>query len=195
MTTGMAALPVSIIKLTVSKNNDNAKIEWTTVNEYELESFEIYRSLDGYSFDNIGNQLVLPNTSELKRYQFEDENIVNLAVSKFYYKLKAINSDGSYQWSTILKLQLDEKEMTNEKVNIYPNPFTNDLYIEFETLPESEFTLTVLDANGNNVLIQNSLIFSQNHYKIDVSNLPKGLYFVNLNFVDGTKTSNKIIKN
>ena len=195
MTTGMAALPVSIIKLTVSKNNDNAKIEWTTVNEYKLENFEIYRSLDGYSFDNVGNQLVLQNTTEVKSYQFEDKNIVNLGISKVYYKLKVINTDGSYQWSGILKLQLDEKVRSSEKVEIFPNPFTNDLFLEFETLPEKEFTLYVLDANGNNMLIANNPIFSQNLYKIDVSNLPKGIYFVYLNFVDGTKISNKIIKN
>jgi hypothetical protein len=195
MTTGMAALPVSIIKLTVSKNNDNAKIEWTTVNEYKLENFEIYRSLDGYSFDNVGNQLVLQNTTEVKSYLFEDKNIVNLGISKVYYKLKVINTDGSYQWSGILKLQLDEKVKSSEKVEVFPNPFTNDLFLEFETLPEKEFTLYVLDANGNNMLIANNPILSQNLYKIDVSNLPKGLYFVYLNFVDGTKISNKIIKN
>ena len=195
ITTGMAALPVNIIKLNVSKNNDNAKIEWTTVNEDALNNFEIYRSIDGYSFEKIGSQMVLQNTSELKHYQFEDQNIVNLGTSKLYYKLKVINTDGSYQWSTVLKLQLDEKVKPNENVKIFPNPFTNDLFFEFETLPEVEFVLSIIDANGNIVYNENSSILFIYRYKIDVSNLPKGLYFVNLNFVDGSKISNKIIKN
>ncbi len=195
LTTGMAALPVNIIKLNVSKNNNNAKIEWTTINEDELANFEIHRSLDGYSFDKVGNQLALQNTSELKNYLFEDHNILNLGVSKIFYKIKVLNFDGSYQWSSVLQLQLDEKKSKNNIVKIFPNPFINDLFIEFETLPEVEFTLLILDANGNNVLIENSPILLIKSFKIDVADLPKGLYFINLNFVDGTKMSSKIIKN
>ncbi len=195
LTSGMAALPVNIIKFNVSKVNLNAKIEWRTVDEDHLEKFEVYRSIDSYSFNIIGNQFVLPNTSEIKTYELEDLNIVNMGRRKFYYKLKIINTDGSYQWSSVLQLHLDEKKLTTAQFKIFPNPCTENIFLEFENLPEREFSISILDVNGNIVMEENTPFQSLYSLKIDFYCLPKGLYFVTLNFSDGTKISNKVIKN
>ncbi len=64
-------------------------------------------------------------------------------------------------------------EITNNIINIYPNPSQGIFYVNSN---EHQLECTILDANGKIILNQILL----NNELIDLRNMPQGLYFINL---------------
>ncbi len=64
-------------------------------------------------------------------------------------------------------------EITNNIINIYPNPSQGLFYVNSN---ENQLEYTILDTNGKIILNQIAL----NNEPIDLRNMPQGLYFINL---------------
>tara|TARA_R110002050_G_scaffold3931_2_gene20070 strand:+ start:2769 stop:4154 length:1386 start_codon:yes stop_codon:yes gene_type:complete len=73
---------------------------------------------------------------------------------------------------------------------IYPNPVANTLF--FETPFSSKHQLQLINQLGQQVLQQTSDVSATS---LDVSNLSKGLYFLNITSENGEKQTIKFIKN
>lgn len=80
---------------------------------------------------------------------------------------------------------LGTSEATKAKAtNIYPNPTKGEINIKTDKKIKSS---TVLDFSGKSVLKATS-------DRVDISSLPKGAYLLQVEFSDGTTTSEKVIK-
>jgi len=73
-------------------------------------------------------------------------------------------------------------ETTNTKqqvLNIHPNPATNQLRIHLPEIVSESYTLDIYNLAGNAIITQ--LIPNQGtDYTLNISTLPKGVYFINL---------------
>ncbi len=74
--------------------------------------------------------------------------------------------------------------VSKAKVNVYPNPVSNLLNIISDKKIAS---VSIFDASGKAVK-------TSTETSINVENLAKGAYIVNINFADGTSESKKVIK-
>ena len=83
-----------------------------------------------------------------------------------------------------------ESFLTSEDVQLYPNPATDKITLNFNKGEEADFS--VFDVLGELVIYQPNVSISQSH-TIDVSKLNKGVYFVRINSDAGT-TTKKMIK-
>ncbi|KPE50011.1 T9SS type A sorting domain-containing protein [Chryseobacterium indologenes] len=92
------------------------------------------------------------------------------------------------QFAAMYKMTFRELGTQEIKLNwggIYPNPTKGELYIKTDKKIKSS---TVLDGSGRIVLMADS------SDKLDLSSFPKGVYVVNIEFGDGTSSSEKVIK-
>jgi PKD repeat protein len=85
-------------------------------------------------------------------------------------------------------LWLSIENQANEQVKVYPNPFNDVLFIESNI---NDLSINVINTLGAVVLLKNS---ASNTTEIDMSDLPAGLYFVEIN-LPSQKIVRKIIKN
>ncbi|MGJ8745727.1 T9SS type A sorting domain-containing protein [Polaribacter sp.] len=84
----------------------------------------------------------------------------------------------------------NDKEIFENEVSIYPNPFVNDLTINSST--ENNFTITIFNLLGKKVYSENSIKSNQ---KMNLSGLKQGVYTLKIMNTDGTQNSvKKIIK-
>jgi hypothetical protein len=178
-----APLPVSLISFTAKKINNNAALlEWATAQEQNNKGFEIQRSADGNFAGNNTTVIGFINgrgtTSSESRYQFTDA--VPLA-GKNFYRLKQIDFDSRYVYSSIIKIDFDNK---GEPV-IYPNPFSDRLLV---TNVPDKTAYKIINAEGQTI-IQGKLI----NNSINTGRLAKGTYLLQLNRGEDTKTI-KLVK-
>ncbi len=90
---------------------------------------------------------------------------------------------------TIEELEiLSTREFDSSNINIYPNPIKNTLNIEASEI--SITTITIFSAIGSKVKF-----IPHNVSNVDVSDLPPGLYFVELVTSEGQKYIHKVLKN
>lgn len=89
-----------------------------------------------------------------------------------FYKIIEIENDNT----------VGIKELNNNSTIIYPNPADKKLFINIKDLKtDSKYQVKILDLNGKEI---NSLNLNKtnkdNSYEIDISNLPSGMYYLQL---------------
>ena len=83
-----------------------------------------------------------------------------------------------------------EENNKNSIILIYPNPATNDLYISTESAEILSYG--IYDLTGK--LMKTELSKNQSDIKIDIKDLPKGIYIINVNTTKGKESKKLIIK-
>jgi uncharacterized repeat protein (TIGR03803 family) len=165
-------------------NDDNdAQINWKTTNEINTNSFEIERSVDGRIFTKAGTVLA-SNTNGEHHYTFKDESISKLNTQKIYYRLKQKDNDGKFTYSQIVVLNVSK----NKDFIVYPNPASETVTLTFSNSILLHTTASLIDMQGREV---KKFIINNYKEKIDISNLPTGMYVIKL--ADGTV--GKLFKN
>ncbi|WP_191859297.1 T9SS type A sorting domain-containing protein [Hanstruepera ponticola] len=135
-------------------------------------------------FDDANNDgYVLFKIKTLETLELGD-TFSNDAEIYFDYNAPIITND---ELTTVAEnLSVEETELQN-LITVYPNPAADVIILESKTNLES---IIVYDVHGRQVLTQ---LTSTNQLRLNVSNLVKGIYFLNLKTVDGEQTT-KFIK-
>ncbi|MFN5182632.1 MAG: PKD domain-containing protein [Bacteroidota bacterium] len=89
-----------------------------------------------------------------------------------------------------------EEHQLEKSLTISPNPFNDQLLIEFNLNANSDYQISISDISGKEILKQEKIKnqIGQQQNKIEVSALSTGMYFVCLE-VDGKLIRRRIIKN
>lgn len=183
MTCDLVMLPVEISSFDlVDEGNRTAAITWRTESEFSCEGFIIEKSTNGFIFDSIGYVQGQGTSVSATDYAFYD----NYFVANAYYRLREHKSTGRNFLGEVKHLHC--KTDVELFTDIYPNPADNYVYLVSNS-PESVIYYDVCGLNG---LIYKSSVVSSNsgvwQSKIDVSDLPSGLYIANF-YMDGRKES------
>ncbi len=171
---GGTALPVELINFDVKAKESHNLLIWSTASELNNQGFEIERSLDGQHWQNIGWVDGFGTSNSVRNYEFLDP--ANLTTT--YYRLKQIDYDGKFEYST---LAVAERKLEN-KIVVFPNPTSG--VINFNSEIEG---FKVYDAIG--MLIMSS----ENHTKsINLSAFNKGLYLIETWAENGEASTHRI---
>ncbi|UCE05319.1 MAG: T9SS type A sorting domain-containing protein [bacterium] len=112
--------PVELVSFSATFINNNIKLIWLTTSKDNNSGFEIQKSIDGMSFKKIGFIPGSGTSANPHAYNFLDSDI---GCGKYYYRLKQINADGSFQYSNIISVEVNIPEKFELSQN-YPNPFS-----------------------------------------------------------------------
>jgi hypothetical protein len=176
-------LPVKLSMFDVKKGeNVSAVVRWTTTEEVNSEKFEVQRSTDAKSWNAIGQIKAKGNSAGIVNYRFDDMQ-PNLGSN--YYRLKMIDLDGSFAYSSIRKLSGE----VGAEVTIYPNPVSNELSV-LSTTGQAIGKVEIISQNGKVLMTRNGSTISS---PINVKNLPAGIYLVKISFQNGTVENRKVI--
>ena len=102
--------------------------------------------------------------------------------SQFYRRLYYdYNVQKKYYSSNIIKIIFESRSnTTNNSIKIYPNPTTSILNIEDTRRTVAISNITIMDQTGNTFAPSSYSIINSNLTQMDVSNLPLGIYFLNI---------------
>jgi len=142
-------IPVELISFTVSTNNNNVELNWSTASEVNNRGFNIERKKVNEVFKSIAFIDGNGTTAETQVYSYEDKN---LSDGIYYYRLKQIDLNGEFEYSDDIMVSVSNP-ISFDLAQNYPNPFNPSTKISF-IIAETEFTsLKVYDVLGNEVAI------------------------------------------
>ncbi len=193
MSKNEGATPVELSSFTANMVGGNVELNWRTETEVNVYSFQIERApVNNEATENswtmIGEVMASGNSNSPKQYSFVDNKINPGA---YEYKLKIIDTDGSFKYSDIVEVNLNsdlpEKFALGQN---YPNPFnptTNITYV----IARSEATrqshelsvkLMVYNILGRKVatLVNKKQVPGNYSVQFDASKLSSGIYFYRL---------------
>lgn len=190
-----APLPVKLVQFTGVTLNNDVKLTWTTASETNNKGFYVERSVDGKLFEIVKFVTGAGNSVRTINYQMIDQNaFTSNNVNVLYYRLKQVDFDGKFDYSTVVKIVKNDSKINGTVV--YPNPFANQINVSFTSASNNIATIEILDIQGK--LIQtNSLDVVAGFNNLTINNLNvlnNGFYFVRLT-VNGEKQTYKLVKN
>nr|WP_294922118.1 T9SS type A sorting domain-containing protein [uncultured Flavobacterium sp.] len=99
----------------------------------------------------------------------------------FYRRMIFDYYGNKYYTSNVIKIIFESRSSTtNNSIKIYPNPTTSILNIENTRTTVTLSNITIMDQTGNTFAPNSYSIINSNLTQINVSNLPSGIYFLNM---------------
>lgn len=173
------SLPLHLISFSCSGNEQSNVLKWQTSDEVNTQSFDVQRSVDGIHFSTIGNVASLNNNAN-NFYSYTDHAVSNQTC---FYRLKMIDRDGSFTYSTILKAETRMVGMLTAS----PNPVVD--YASVSGLNTKGY-LEILTLQGASI---KRITVTGNTQIIDLTSYPAGMYV--LKYSTGENTwYQKIVK-
>ncbi|MEP6675050.1 MAG: T9SS type A sorting domain-containing protein [Ferruginibacter sp.] len=187
-------LPVTLGDFTAKKINENKiQLDWFTFSENNNSGFYVERSLDNTtSFSSIGfiaAKGTNGNSNQKLDYTFTDNNN-HKGIN--YYRLKQVDRDGKFIYSKILGINFNDKL----SVQVFPNPVTDHVTINFEGLASGQYQVDMTALNGT-VLSSTRYSISTGMQQADLllSKYPAGTYLITITDISGNIfLKKKIIK-
>ncbi len=159
------SLPVKIKSYELKLTNEKQVLNlWTTSSEINTSHFNIQKSFDGRSFENIGKV----NAVGTYLYSFKDDNASNNLSTKNYYRLEVVDYDGSKNYTEIKVISLLKGK---SNFSFYPNPAKAFIVVESKNVD----LINIIDIYGRTVKQMNNVSEQQ---IINTTQLAKGFYFL-----------------
>lgn len=116
-----ATLPLNLTSFKANFNGRTTHVKWTTENEVNVSGFAVEKSLDGINFSQI-DFVTAKNNSTSTEYSIIDGKVKG---GTSYYRLKQIDKNGAYKYSSIEVI----KNSLSIKTEVFPNPTRGNLTI------------------------------------------------------------------
>jgi protocatechuate 3,4-dioxygenase beta subunit len=186
--------PVTMAYFTAELVNTDGLLKWRTTSEVNTEHFEVYRSLDEFSYEKIGDNVTAkgsPTTSQ--NYSTFDYNVNKLNVDRVFYKLKIMDFDGKITESNVVVLNLTH---TNQAIfaQVYPNPAETMIWVDYQLFDGKTADLKITNSLGQAMFTQ-TIKASETLQQIsfDISAWADGVYYLNIQS-ENSNFVRKIIK-
>jgi hypothetical protein len=182
-------LPVTITDITAQLlTNKTVAINWISANEVNLASYNVQRSLDGSNFSTIGE--VAAKGSSTYNYN-DDLSFINTQATTLYYRLEAVDNNGSKSYSKVVNCQLS---VASTSINIYPNPVQSRIHAQIIATKASKAQISVIDAHGKVVATKKTAVaIGTNTVAIPATQLPAGNYILEIEIASG-KQQQRFVK-
>lgn len=169
---GFCDLPVELSSFTADCENRNTRLQWTTETEINSAHFAVEVSRSGADFEEIAKIPAAGNSTSPQNYTFVD---TDLRVGEHYYRLKQVDTDGTYEYSEIIAVICITT--TPENIEIYPNPVKETATIRLNLAADVNIRATVFNQQGQLLLEKNNAMNAGFHdINFDINQLPTGVY-------------------
>ncbi len=181
-------LPVTFKSFDGIMQNGQSLLKWTTTNEVNNKGFDVERSADGQVFNPIGF-VAGQNSAGENNYTFTDVKPLN---GENYYRLKQIDNDGQFEYSSIIQLK---NVITSFDWKVYPNPVVNEGWMQVQLPKAAKVSVQVVSSTGSiiNIIDKGTLQSGTYSIPLNLNIVAKGSYIVKL-MVDNTTYSKTIVK-
>jgi hypothetical protein len=171
-------LPLHSLELKSSLQGNTVGLKWTTVDEVNTDKFIVQRSIDGINYTDIATKAATGQGRTSTDYVLSD-NILSLMQSNLiYYRIKALDIDGKFTYSNVAPVKLNK----NGGIQIWPNPFVNDIRISYTAAANTSLDVRIID-NAGRIVSQNKYSVSRGLNQLSVSGvetLSPGVYIIKI---------------
>jgi ligand-binding sensor domain-containing protein len=191
--------PVELSSFLSSITNNNVTLIWQTATETNNSGFQIERSekLEARSenWEKIGFVNGNGTTTEPQAYSFVDKN---LEIGKYQYRLKQIDFDGTFEYSSVIEVEINSPTKFSLSQN-YPNPFNPNTNIQYAISNRQFVTIKIFDVLGKEVATLVDEYRNAGSYEVEfnpessIKNPASGIYFYQLKAGDFIETKKMIL--
>lgn len=177
-------LPVNFTSFYINKSGDDIQLTWSTDKEINNSHFDVERSFNGLDWQKIAVVDGAGTSSNVNNYNYNDKNVAGSIV---YYRLRHVDIDVCFMYSSIKTIRMSEAVSA---VRIYGS--NKNVVIDLNTSIKSNLVVSVVNTNGQ---VMSKQIISNPSYRINVNvhNASTGTYIVHLTDSKGWSEVKKVM--
>ncbi len=178
-----APLPVELTSFTSKFLNDKIQLNWVTKTEVNNYGFNVEKRINEGEWNTLAFIEGHGNSNSPKEYSYNDNDLF-AGGSKFQYRLKQIDTDGQFEYSDIVEVEVVPTQY--ELSQNYPNPFNPSTTIRLSLPKETHLKINIYNMLGEQVATIAEGIYQSGYHKVtfNASNLPSGTYVYRLESSD-----------
>ncbi len=174
----IAPLGASIINFSAVKSGNSVLLQWGGLNEQPNDSYSIEYSTDGIHFVTISAiPAYAKNPGQAAIYRFQYPLPSNTTGGQVYFRVKKTDASGKIGYSPVKPIKLNDNAAANYQ--IYPNPSSRHVYIEWQSLLTGNIQVSVTNPVGQQVFNQTFRFNGSNNLDFDLPvNVGQGIYYL-----------------
>jgi hypothetical protein len=178
-------LPLNLLSFNAALQDKQVLLNWQTAEERNTDHFVLERSIDAKNYKAIGVVKANGSMAEINRYAYTDMLTDDLlyANKMMYYRLQLVDVNGEATYSPTVAVSLSAK--LGSAPDCFPNPAKSQLYLTNLNYK----ALTLRSSTGARVCRTDHPVSN-----IDVSSLAGGIYYLQIELLDGSSVWKKVIK-
>jgi len=168
----ISGLPVELVEFSATNIDDRkVALDWKSITEHNADHYVVQRAQQLNAWEDITEVDAAGNTTETTEYKALDTDPYQ---GLSYYRLKAVDTDGSFEYSTVRSIQIGSAVVAK----VFPNPVKDGtLIVSMEDIENSK--INILSAVGQRLIVKsNSLSASERAF--EVGHFGSGVYFVEI---------------
>ena len=176
-------LPVELSLFTATLSKNEISLFWKTETEVDNYGFDVERRIDDGDWNQITFVQGNGNSNSPKEYSYNDKELFG-GGSKFQYRLKQIDNDGSFEYSDLVEVEVVPAKF--ELSQNYPNPFNPSTTIQFSIPKQTQLKIIIYNMLGEQVKTLAEGTYETGYHKVTLyaSSLPSGTYIYRLESSD-----------
>lgn len=169
---GDVITPVTLLDFYALQVEDGIELVWHTATEIDNDKFIVERSIDGFEFKPIDEVSGNGDSDDIIEYRYMD---MDSEIGINYYRLKQVDFNGDFEYSPIV---IAETEIEEHDLVVYPNPFTDRLYIGLKQA-DVLANIKITGINGQ-VILQETVISNNRFIQFENLQAPPGIYILEI---------------
>lgn len=172
-------IPVELSAFSLTTDNNNVNLNWSTASETNNSGFSIERKSQGVSdWKEVAFVSGKGTTTDRVNYNYTDKAV---AVGNYIYRLKQIDFDGTFSYSNEIETEINPPSEFALYQN-YPNPFNPGTTIKFSLPVQSNVKLSLYNNIGQLVteIVNSSMEAGYHEVNFNGADLSSGVYFYSL---------------
>lgn len=185
-----ATLPIKVNYFNAAKGDGYNTLNWRAECTSAQATFVIERATNGTDFAAI-NTITASQQRCQQPFDYTDNGAGSLGT--LYYRLKVIDENGKVNYSSIVKISAQQKDM--QLVGVSPNPVVNMAQLSIASAKKDIVDLQVISLDGK--VVSRTRVTLQpgtSVVNIEVASLQKGVYTVKGVFSNGEMSTVRFVK-
>lgn len=175
-------MPVRLIQFVARHVERDVLLNWATSEEKDSWYFEVQHSYNGEDWTDLARVKMKSEGNTVNVLNQYDYRHLNPWAGNNYYRLKMVDLDGTFAFSTIKKVTVS----LVEGLFVYPNPAVDVINLGSLNLADYK-SIRLLDSSGSTVYKSAALVD-----KINVQNFVPGIYMLTVENKAGKTTTLKV---
>lgn len=180
------SVPVNFTSFTGRAEEKQNRLFWKVENEVDNKGYEIERKYKGETnFTKIGFVAAKSANAAANEYSFPD-GLVDLGIDNVSYRLKQVDIDGDFQYSTTITLTRKISGKLVEYITVRPN----SMLLRLNGQSNQQLMFRLFDNTGR--LVQQKQLQHRTQ-EVSLTGLPHGVFVVEIAHPDGRRHSQRIV--
>jgi len=178
-----APLPVTFMGIVATQQDNGVSVRWDVSDETDVLQYRLERSTDGASFATV-------STVPAQHKAVYGTVDLSAKAPVAYYRIKSVDIDGHFKYSTIIKL-VNGNSYVNT-IRVYPSPARNQVTVQHSQLGDHA-CISIVTVDGK-LLKRVTPAAGASNTPVDISSLSPGMYVLRLDNGNGKTETATFVK-